>query len=276
MAAATAANVDRFWTLVRHTVAMLTSNAKLSPTKLVVGIDVAASAVVGSFKRATELRRQRCHCCHAGRKPKCPLPLRVHSSDPRHLARIDAFLGAQDQDAVVRFFDTTATAAEWRLVMNMGGGNLLLQFPKLASRSSTLLAATVDYITRDNVVRSRTRELANSMSSEKRQLAHILLKVLAADHRDNHNTFTPEVLGAALKSLTRTSSKPRHLVNAYKLLLIAPATAVAMHAQVGRVAASVPRLRSVAIITLAERLTRVISHPDALDMMLEANVAMCG
>ena len=202
-----------------------------------------------------------------------PLPLRCHTTDPRRLEFPDgAVLGADADPERARAFlapAATASAAGCELALRVGLVRLLLRFPGLIETTPALVEASVAFVTRGAIVRKRTRAVACAEARATRAFARLLCRWLKATHRDDCDLFTDAVVAPALKALDAPASKPKHLDAALRVLIAAPAVRVANHPEAHRIAACVPRLRNRKLVALAERLTRRVGHPDALDFTHE-------
>ena len=255
--------IDTFWALTRFTASALARRAgqvddddDARATTSVIRTTQRQADLVAEMETLARRNAQRCPSA----TPQRPLPLRVPRTDPRHLRFRSKLLVGDDAASAVAFLDTGATAAEWRLALNVGAASLFLRFPRLSLASPALASALVAYLTRDEVVRPRPRTESAREAREKRLLAAVVLKLFAAEHRDTHTAFGPGVVAEALATLVRTDAKPRHVRFAYQLLLVAPPHVVNAHPLVGNVAVSVERLHNACIVTLATRLTKRLAR----------------
>ena len=260
--------IGTFWALTRYTAAALARGAG-APSTTATATATATATTTTTSKRQNDLiagierlARRRAQRRLAGCTPQRPLPLRVPPADPRHLG-FHAGLVGDDAASAAAFLNRKATAADWRLALNVGAASLFLRYPHLGLASPALASALVGYLTRDEAVRARPRAESARVAREKRALAVVLLKLFAAEHRDEQTAFGPAVVAEALGTLVRTDAKPRHVRFAYQLLLVAPAHVVAAHPLAGNAAASVERLRNACLVTLASRLTRRLARVDA-------------
>lgn len=204
--------------------------------------------------------------------PLPPLPLRVHTTDPRYLVYDDGLVG-EDAIRAATFMDRHASAHELLLALRLGLHRLLYRFPRLALDTPNLLTATVLFCASDVVVRRRDRAEATADARTKRVYVKLVVKLVAANRNDYH-FFSDAAVGAALASLVATKSRPCHLLFAYKFLLCAPAVRVAKHPLASAVGESVRRLRSVALTNTAERLVKRLAHPDAINFEYERAAAL--
>jgi hypothetical protein len=268
---------ERFWALTRHTAAALSCTDAIVPTTVCVPKcrdDLPAHSLRAALdalatKRPVGMPRKR------GALPT-PLPLRVHETDPRCLTYPDdVAVGVPSAEAAAdAFMDRTATAHEWRVALNAGAARFFRRFPQHVLATPALVEALVAFVTRDEVLRPRTRRDANAASRDKTALARDLLNLLSHAHRNDADMFTPAVVGAALASLGRPKAKPRHVRLAFRVLLLAPAHVVARHPLVDHLGVAVGRLKNATLVALAERLSRRVAHPDALDLFQELRSAL--
>lgn len=204
-----------------------------------------------------------------------PVSLTAHATDPRFLQYTDALLiddesGTAPSHLRARAFLACARDAsvyEWLLALHVGAYRLFLSFPSMATASPTITTALLLYLTREAVARKRTRVQADAERRGKRALALRLIAQLShKQRRGDFTVFTPGVIGAVLDALKRPESRPRHLLIAYRVLLVAPAHGIVTHPLLHNVSTAVARVHNNELLVMAERLVRRVYDPRALDM----------